>query len=194
MARRKGLTFIKKKKRIKKSHIKEVVILLFSIVVTVFLAFVLVYTFGIRTSVIGVSMEPVLYNGQEVLIDRLVYQLTAPKKGDVVIFLPNGNPNSHYYLKRIVAIPGETVQIIGGYLYINDILYDEDDSIDKMEDAGIAGNPIRLRSDEFFVLGDNRNNSEDSRSGNIGVVSRDVMMGKAWFRLPLNEIKMGFIE
>ena len=194
MAKKKGLTFIKKKKRIKKSHIKELVILLFSIAVTVFLAYVLLFTFGIRTSVIGVSMEPVLYNGQEVLIDRLVYQLTAPKKGDVVVFLPNGNPNSHYYLKRVVAVPGETVQIIGGYLYINDILYDEDDSIDKMEDAGIAGNAIRLRADEFFVLGDNRNNSEDSRSGNIGVVSRDVIRGKAWFKLPLGENGMGFIE
>ena len=194
MARKKGLTFIKKKKRIKKSHIKEVVILLFSIIVTIFIAYVLVFTFGIRTSVIGVSMEPVLYNGQEVLINRLTYQLTAPKKGDVIVFLPNGNPNSHFYLKRIVGVPGETVQIIGGYLYVNDILYDEDDAIDKMEDAGIAANPIRLRSDEFFVLGDNRNNSEDSRSGNIGVVTRDVITGKAWFKLPLDEISMGFIE
>ena len=194
MARKKGLTFIKKKKRIKPSHIKEVVILLFSITVTIFIAYVLVYTFGIRTSVIGVSMEPVLYNGQEVLIDRLVYQLTAPKKGDVIVFLPNGNPNSHFYLKRIVAVPGDTVQIIGGWLYINDVLYDEDDSIDKMEDAGIAASAIRLRADEFFVLGDNRNNSEDSRSGNIGVVTRDVIKGKAWFKLPLGEIQMGFIE
>ena len=194
MANKKGLTFIKKKKRIKKSHIKEAVIFLFSIVITIFIAYVLVFTFGIRTSVIGVSMEPVLHNGQEVLIDRLRYQLSAPKKGDVIVFLPNGNPNSHFYLKRVVGIPGDTVQIIGGYLYINDRLYDEDDSIDKMEDAGIAANAIRLRSDEFFVLGDNRNNSEDSRSGNIGVVTRDVITGKAWFKLPLNEISMGFIE
>ncbi|MCL2052536.1 MAG: signal peptidase I [Lachnospiraceae bacterium] len=194
MARKKGLTFIKKKKRIKKTHIKELIIFIFSILVTVFLSFVLVYTFGTRTSVIGVSMEPVLYNGQEVLMDRLVYQLTAPKKGDVVVFLPNGNPNSHFYLKRIVGVPGETVQIIGGYLYINDVLYDEDDSIDKMEDEGIAGNMIRLRSDEFFVLGDNRNNSEDSRSGNIGVVTRDVIRGKAWFKLPFLDVPMGFIE
>lgn len=194
MARKKGLTFIEKKKRIKKSHIKELIIMLFSIAVTFFLAFVLVYTFGIRTSVIGVSMEPVLYNGQEVLIDRLVYQLTAPKKGDIVVFLPNGNPNSHLYLKRVVAVPGEAVQIIGGYLYVDGILYEEDLSIDKMEDAGIAGNRILLRSDEFFVLGDNRNNSEDSRSGNIGVVNRDVISGKAWFKLPYEDAEMGFIE
>ena len=194
MANKKGLTFIKKKKRIKKAHIVELVILLFSIMVTVFFAYVLVFTFGIRTSVIGVSMEPVLYNGQEVLINRLVYQLTAPKKNDVVVFLPNSNPNSHLYLKRIVAVPGETVQIIGGWLYVNGNLFDQDDSIDKMEDAGIAATPIRLRADEFFVLGDNRNNSEDSRSGNIGVVTREEITGKAWFKLPLGEISMGFIE
>jgi signal peptidase I len=168
--------------------------MLFAMAVTVFIAFVLVYNFGIRTSVIGVSMEPALYNSQEVLINRLIYQLTPPKKGDVIVFLPNGNPNSHLYLKRVVAVPGETVQIIGGYLYVGGVLYDEGDDIDKMEDPGIAANPLTLKSDEFFVLGDNRNNSEDSRSGNIGVVSREVISGKAWFKLALGEAKMGFIE
>jgi signal peptidase I len=194
MPRKKGLTFIKKKKRIKKSHITELVIMLFAMAVTVFIAFVLVYNFGIRTSVIGVSMEPVLYNSQEVLINRLIYQLMPPKQGDVIVFLPNGNPNSHLYLKRVVAGPGDTVQIIGGYLYVDGVLYDEGDDIDKMEDAGIAANPLRLGSDEFFVLGDNRNNSEDSRSGNIGVVNRGVITGKAWFKLALGDAKMGFIE
>jgi signal peptidase I len=192
--KKKGLTFIVKKKRFKKSYIRELAGMLFAMAVTVFIAFVLVFNFGIRTSVIGVSMEPVLYNSQEILINRLIYQLTAPKKGDVIVFLPNGNPNSHLYLKRVVGVPGETVQIIDGYLYIEGILYDEDDSIDKMEDAGIAANPLTLRTGEFFVLGDNRNNSEDSRSGNVGVVTREVIVGKAWFKLALEGGEMGFIR
>ncbi|MDR2546590.1 MAG: signal peptidase I [Lachnospiraceae bacterium] len=191
MAKNKGLTFVEKKKRIKKSHIVGLISFLFAAAITVFLAFVLVYTFGIRTNVIGVSMEPELRNGQEVLIDRLIYQLIPPKKGDVIVFLPNGNPNSHFYLKRVVAIPGEAVQIIGGYLYVDGVIAE---AFDKMEDAGIAANEIRLRNNEFFVLGDNRNNSEDSRSGNIGVVSREVITGKAWLKLPFADTPMGFIE
>ena len=194
MARKKGLSFIQKKKRVKKSHITGLLMFLFAAVVTIFFAFVLIYTFGIRTSVIGVSMEPQLYNGQEVLINRLIYQLTAPKRGDVVTFLPNGNPNSHIYLKRVVAVPGESVQIISGYLYVDGDLYDDGESFDRMEDGGIAVNELRLASDEFFVLGDNRNNSEDSRSGNIGIVNRELISGKAWFKLPHDDKEMGFIE
>jgi signal peptidase I len=192
--KKKGLTFIVKKKRFKKSYLREMLFMLFPMAVAVFIAFVLVFNFGIRTSVIGVSMEPILHNSQEVLINRLIYQLTAPKKGDVIVFLPNGNPNSHLYLKRVVGVPGDTVQVIDGYLYIDGILYDEDESIDKMEDAGIAATPLTLRGGEFFVLGDNRNNSEDSRSGNVGVVTREVIVGRAWFKMALEGDKMGFIR
>ncbi len=194
MAKKKGLTFIQKKKKISTQLIREIFSMIFYICVTIFLAFVLIYALGMRTSVIGVSMEPALYNGQEVLINRLIYKLAAPDRGDVVVFLPSGNQNSHYYLKRVVGVPGETVQIIDGYLYINGVIAEEDESYDKMEDAGIASNPITLNSDEFFVLGDNRNNSEDSRSGNIGVVHRDVIAGKAWLELPTGDKKIGLVE
>ncbi len=194
MAKKKGLTFIQKKKKISTQLIKEIFSMIFYIGATVFVAFVLVYSLGMRTSVIGVSMEPALYNGQEVLINRFVYKLMAPKRGDVVVFLPSGNQNSHYYLKRVVGIPGETVQIVDGYLYIDGIIAEEDESYDKMEDAGIASNPITLKNDEFFVLGDNRNNSEDSRSGNIGVVHREAIAGKAWFELSIDDKSMGLVE
>ena len=80
-------------------------------------------------------MEPGLYNGQEILINHLLYKLTSPKRGDVVVFLPNGNQNTHYYVKRIVALPGETLQIRDEKLYINGILAEEDEACDKMSDA-----------------------------------------------------------
>lgn len=194
MAKKSGLTFIRKKKRISSQLIKEIFSMMFSICITIVFAFLLIYAFGMRISVIGVSMEPVLYNSQEVLINRLIYDLSTPKQGDVIVFLPNGNKNSHYYLKRIAAVPGETIQIIDGYLYIDGIRVEEDDRFDKMEDAGIAGNPITLAADEFFVLGDDRNNSEDSRSGNIGVVRKEVIIGKAWFKLPFDDEIMGLVE
>ncbi|MBO5209494.1 MAG: signal peptidase I [Lachnospiraceae bacterium] len=163
-------------------------------VVAVFLAVAIIYFAGMRTSVIGDSMEPALYNGQEILINRFIYMLSSPKRGDVIVFLPNGNQNTHYYVKRVIGLPGETVQIKEGRVYIDGVLLDEEDLYDTMADAGIAENEITLDTDEYFVLGDNRNSSEDSRSGNIGAVSRDNIIGKAWFHMAGEETEMGLIE
>ena len=193
MARKKGLTFYEKEKKINKSTIHEILSTLFYCGVAVFLAFVLVFSVGMKISMVGVSMEPALYNGQEVLINRFIYKITSPKRGDVIAFLPNGNQNSHYYLKRIVGLPGESVQIIDGYVYINGERLPEDE-YDKMADYGIAGNEIQLGSDEYFVLGDNRNMSEDSRSGNIGAVKKDPIAGKVWFHLSCDEEGTGFVN
>ena len=142
---------------------------------------------------IGVSMEPSLYNGQKVLVNRLIYKLSAPKRNDVVVFLPGGNQNVHYYVKRVVAVPGQKVQIIDGMLYVDGIP-EENEAYDKMEDAGIAENEILLGDDEYFVLGDNRNSSEDSRSGNIGPVSRESVYGKAWFHMGGGGDGMGLVK
>ena len=194
MARRKGLTFYEKKKKISKEMIREILATAFYCFAAVLVAFVIVYLVGMKISVIGVSMEPALYNGQEILVNRFVYKLFAPGRGDIVAFLPNGNQNSHYYLKRVVGLPGEHIQIIGGYVYIDGVLLEEDDTYDKISDPGIAENEMVLGSNEYFVLGDNRNNSEDSRSGNIGPVSRDTITGKAWFHLGCEKDSMGFIK
>lgn len=193
MARKKGLTFYEKEKKINKSTIHEILSTLFYCGVAVFLAFVLVFSVGMKISMVGVSMEPALYNGQEVLVNRFIYKITSPKRGDVIAFLPNGNQNSHYYLKRIVGLPGESIQIIDGYVYINGERLPEDE-YDKMADYGIAENEIQLGSDEYFVLGDNRNMSEDSRSGNIGAVKKDTIAGKVWFHLSCDEEGTGFVN
>ena len=194
MARRKGLTFYEKKKRISKDMVREILVTIFYCFAAVLLAFVLVFLVGMKISVIGVSMEPALYNGQEIFINRFIYKLFPPGRGDIVAFLPNGNQNSHYYLKRVVGLPGERIQIISGYVYVDGELLEEDDTYDKIADPGIAENEITLGSDEYFVLGDNRNNSEDSRSGNIGPVSRDTITGKAWFHFGSEKDTMGFVE
>ena len=160
----------------------------------IFLAFVIVFSIGMRTSVIGDSMEPTLYNGQEILINRVIYKLSAPRRNDVVVFLPNGNENSHYYVKRVIGIPGETIQIKEGKVYIDGIMLNEDEALDQMIDAGIAQNELTLAADEYFVLGDNRNSSEDSRSGNIGAVKKENIIGKAWFHMTSENESMGLIE
>lgn len=194
VARRKGLTFYQKKKRLDSRIIKDIFEMIVGGVVAVFLAFVIVYSVGMRTSVIGNSMETTLFNGQEILVNRVIYRLSTPKRGDVIVFLPNGNQNSHFYVKRVVGLPGETVQIKDGSVYIDGVFLEESEEFDRMIDAGIAENELTLAIDEFFVLGDNRNSSEDSRSGNIGGVNKDNIIGKAWFHMPAGEEGMGLVE
>ncbi len=108
-------------------------------------------------------MSPQLEDGDEVLIDRFMYKFISPKSGDIIAFLPNGNTNTHYYLKRVIAVPGDTVQIKDGSVYVNGEEFREEIETARMEDAGIAGSEMTLAEDEYFVLGDNRNTSEDSR-------------------------------
>lgn len=191
--RKKGLSFRQRKKLVSASLMKEIWSYIFITIAAAVLAFVIIFCVGMRTSVIGVSMEPVLYNGQQIFVNRFIYRVTSPKVGDVVVFLPNGNANTHYYVKRVVAASGDTVQIKNGLLYINDILYKETE-YDKIEDAGIAENPVTLGTNEFFTLGDNINNSEDSRSGNIGAVSRENIIGKVWFHMAAGESPTGLME
>lgn len=193
MRRNKGLSFYEKKKIVSSHMLKEVFGMIFGIFAAILLAAVLVFNVGMRTNVVGVSMEPALYNGQGILINRFIYKISSPKKGDVIVFLPGGNQNAHLYVKRVSAVPGETVQIIDGILYVNGVPQ-EDEMYDKIEDPGIAENEIRLGSDEYFILGDNRNISEDSRSGNIGPVSIDTILGKAWFHMRGGNKGMGFIR
>lgn len=194
MAGHKGLIFYEKKKRISKEMIREIFVTLFYCFAAILLAFVLVFSVGMKISMIGTSMEPALYNAQEVLVNRFSYKIVSPKRGDIIAFLPNGNPNSHYYLKRVIGLPGERIQIIGGYVYINGELFAEDDTYDKIADAGIADTEILLENDEYFVLGDNRNSSEDSRSGNIGPVRKETITGKVWFKLNCEKDRIGFVK
>ncbi len=193
MARRKGLTFYQKRQKISASLVKEIWSYIFIVVASVLVAFVLVFSIGMKTSVIGVSMEPALYNGQEVLVNRFLYKLISPGKGDVVVFLPNGNENSHYYVKRVAAEPGDRVAIRDGVLYVNDVPY-SDVELDKIADPGILENELTLEKDEYFVIGDNINSSEDSRSGNIGPVNKSSIIGKVWFHMASEGSGMGFMK
>ena len=194
MAKKKGLVFYEKEKKINKKVIHEILEYVISTVIVVFLAFVLMFFFGTKTSVIGDSMMPALYNGQQILIDKFIYKLSSPKRGDVIVFQPNGNENTHYYEKRIIGLPGETIQIIDGYVYVNGSELDEDDTYDLIEDPGIAKDELILQPYEYFVLGDNRNSSEDSRSGNMGPVKKEYIIGKAWLHMAYGDAGIGMIK
>ena len=188
----KGLSFYKKKKKISQELLREIFSWIFGIALSVFLAAVVVIFLGKSTRVVGMSMEPTLENGQQIFIDRFLYVLSSPKAGDVVAFLPNGNENSHYYVKRVVAGPGDKGRIADGTLYVNG--QESKWVTERILDAGIAENEIILGNKEYFCIGDNPNNSEDSRSANIGPVEEGDMIGKAWFHLKSGTDGIGFIK
>ena len=192
MAHHNGLSFYKRKKKFNPGIIKEIFSWIILIFIAVFLATSSVYAFGMSANVVGVSMEPVLFNGQKVLINRLAYILPNPKVGDVVIFLPNGNEHSHYYVKRVAAVSGDAVQMSSGMLYVNG--EKSENFNEKILDPGIFVNEITLASGEYFCVGDNVNSSEDSRSANIGPVKESEIIGKVWFCFKCEQRKMGIVR
>ena len=178
---RNGLVFYEKKKLITAHEIYAFLSWTAIIAGAVLFEYVSVYAFGIRTTVIGDSMEPTLVNGQEIMINRISYNIFEPKQGDVIVFKPNGNENVHTYVKRVVAVPGDTVRISNGLLYVND--EQTDLFSDNIANAGIAALDLKVGEDEYFVMGDNPNSSDDSRNANIGNVKLDTIIGKAWFHM-----------
>ena len=140
------------------------------------------------------SMENTIMTGDRVIGSRLSYKFGDPKRGDIVIFhFPDDPTGTIYYVKRIIGLPGETVQIKGGYIFIDGELLNAEDGLEQVSLAGRADTPIKLEDNEYFLLGDNRDSSEDSRFPNIGNVKREQIQGKVWFRIfPL--LKLDFIH
>lgn len=192
--KRRDLQFYKKEIHLPKGLFRNIIEYILIILITAFIAYVSVLFLGMKTAVIGNSMEPVLYNSQEVMVDRLITVIKNPSRGDVIAFLPKGNEKTHYYIKRVIGLPGETVQIKGGRVYIDGSLYDDPYGNDMIMEPGIAENEFVLGDEEFFVLGDNRNYSEDSRSGNIGAVKKEDIYGKVWYRKKCDAAKGGFVK
>nr|WP_300787539.1 signal peptidase I [uncultured Acetatifactor sp.] len=192
MAKNRGLSFYRRKKKISSAHVREAFSWLFGIFTAIFIAVVLNVFLGVTTNVVGVSMEPALYNGQQIFINSFVYLISSPKAGDVVVFLPNGNENTHYYVKRVVAGPGDSVAIRDGILYVNG---EESPWVEeKLAEAGIAAEEFTVENGEYFCIGDNPGNSEDSRSANIGPVREEDIIGKVWFRAAYGDTGMGFVK
>ena len=158
------------------------------LLVIVLLTWVIVTFVGQRTKVDGHSMEPTLSDGDNLIVDKLSYRFRDPERYDIIVF-PYQHAENTYYIKRIIGLPGETVQVIDGYMYINGKKLDEHYGAEVMEDPGIAAEPIKLGDDEYFVLGDNRNHRSDSRVASVGVLTRDMLIGRAWVRIyPFNKI------
>lgn len=167
---------------------------LVDIVVIIVLAFFISDMFAEKITVAGHSMEPAIMQDEVVLIDKLSYEFKSPSRGDIISFyLSDDLEKEQVYVKRIIGIPGETVQIKDGYVYINDEIIDADNELYQASIAGMAEDKIILGQDEYFVLGDNRASSEDSRFDNVGLVNISQIEGRIWFRISPFE-KLGLLS
>ena len=117
----------------------------------------------------------------QLIVDKMTYRFRDPKRYEIVVF-PYQYQENTYYIKRIIGLPGETVQILSGMVYIDGMRLDEHYGNEIMENPGIAEEPLTLGEDEYFVLGDNRNNSSDSRASDVGLIHRKDLIGRAWIR------------
>ena len=132
---------------------------------------------------IGSSMEPMLEDGDNLIVDKISYRFEEPRRFDIIVF-PFRYEEKTYYIKRIIGLPGETVYIDeSGAVYINGEVLKESYGKETIIDPGRAFEPVILGEDEYFVMGDNRNNSSDSRDPVVGNIHRDEFIGKAWMRI-----------
>ena len=161
--------------------------LLYIVLIIAFTWFVVTFV-GQRTEVSGSSMETTLSDKDQLIVDKMTYRFRDPKRYEIVVF-PYQYQDNTYYIKRIIGLPGETVQILSGMVYIDGMRLDEHYGNEMMENPGIAEEPLTLDENEYFVLGDNRNNSSDSRASDVGLIHRKDLIGRAWIRVwPLSQI------
>lgn len=163
------------------NRLRLVVNWIVDVVVVISIAWFTVFAMGTQITVAGQSMSPKLEAEEVVLMNRLVYHLRKPERFDIVAF---EREDKKLNVKRVMGLPGETVQVKDGYLYIDDEMIESDEeALNQVDLAGLAENPISLRENEYFLLGDNRDNSEDSRFANVGNVDGRQIKGKVWLRI-----------
>lgn len=139
------------------------------------------------------SMEPTLEVGDRFFMNQALYKFSSPQRGDIIVFRTNASDDAALHIRRVIGLPGETVRIRDGIIYIDGEVYDEAADYPDIVNPGLAEEAISLKSGEYFVLGDNRNNSEDSRYADIGTVKKRYIVGKLWFVFSPGD-KMGFLK
>lgn len=166
-----------------KTVLKEILSTSIYVLLVLCTAYLIVTYVGQRTQVSGTSMETTLSDGDQLLVDKLSYRFSEPERFDIVVF-PFQHDSDIYYIKRIIGLPGETIQIdLDGNIYIDGNLLEESYGREVIDNPGRAIEPVILADDEYFVMGDNRNNSSDSRDITVGSIKREDIIGKAFIRI-----------
>ena len=181
----KGTTENKKMKSILLWVFEIAVVLVLAAVVSIFFCQSIVMQEG--------SMEPTLATQDKILINKVIYKIKEPQRGDIIAFKNSPEDHASIHIKRVIGLPGEKIQIKDGQILINGKTYMEKKDFPQISNGGLAEQTITLGKDEYFVLGDNRNNSEDSRYGDVGNVKRKYIVGKLWFVISPRS-KFGFLE
>ena len=172
-----------RRKKVNMSVVKEVCVWIIEIAITLLVAFTLVYFVGLRTSVVGQSMAETLNGGDEILVNRFIYKVTDPRPNDVIVFLPNGNEKSHYYIKRVIAVPGDTLQIKNGEVYVNGELFAEDGC---GTDGGCrTGGRKRSRwvRTSISCSATTAITARTAVMPTSGNIKKEYIIGKVWFRV-----------
>ncbi|MBR5636366.1 MAG: signal peptidase I [Pseudobutyrivibrio sp.] len=179
-----GLNFRRRRRKIDFEKVKYLLVFALELALVIGLAYVVVLSFGKQVECSNSSMEPTYQTSDILLVNTIAYKFSEPQQSDVIAFKPKANVNASYSVKRVIATPGDTIYINNGRIYINDTLYKENLEVERIENPGIAATPITLMEDEYFVLGDNRNSSEDSRYESVGFVASEDILGRVWMRYP----------
>ncbi|MGN8630402.1 signal peptidase I [Blautia sp. HCP3S3_G3] len=181
------------REKMENGKIRGIFRLIFEIAVTLAFAALVAIAMFQSVTMQESSMEPTLSVGDRFFINRVIYRVSSPQRGDIIVFRTNASDEAALHIRRVIGLPGETVQIVDGRIMINGETYKEGRDFPTISNAGLAASPITLEAGEYFVLGDNRNNSEDSRYGDIGIVKKKYISGKLWFTCyPVK--KIGFLE
>ncbi len=166
-----------------KNILKEILSISVYLLLVFCAAYLIVTYVGQRTQVSGSSMETTLSDGDHLIVDKISYRFSDPERFDISVF-PFQYDTDTYYIKRIIGMPGETVQIDeSGNIYIDGELLEESYGREVIQNPGRASDPVRLGEDEYFVMGDNRNNSSDSRDPSVGNIHRRDIIGRAFIRI-----------
>ncbi|MDF2589786.1 MAG: signal peptidase [Anaerocolumna sp.] len=173
------------------NYLKEILEMVIYFAVVICSVFLIHQFVGQQIEVSGSSMENTLQNKDHLILEKLSYEFGDPKRFDIVVFRPYAFDEDTYYIKRVIGLPGESIQIIESDIYINNELLVENYGNEPIIDGGIANDVIKLGEDEYFLLGDNRNNSKDSRDSSVGIVHSSAIIGRAWVRIwPINKIEV----
>ena len=181
------------REKLQDNKTQNVIRWVFEIAVTVVFAVLVAISLFQTVTIQENAMEPTLAVGEKFFVNKAVYKVSSPKRGDIIVFKTNVTDDAALHIRRVIGLPGESVLIKDGKIYINGELYEEAGDYPDISNPGLAETSISLESGEYFVLGDNRNNSEDSRYSDIGNIKKNYIVGKLWFTVSPRS-KMGFMK